>query len=97
MPKPTTPAAVAVQSETTPRLIPVPDWNQYHAWPPAGGMRWLIFNAQSNGFERAFVRVGRRVLVNEAEFFAAVAAQNAKAPKPATGPKPRRVPILDAA
>ena len=62
----------------TPRLIPVPRWNEYHDWPPPGGLRHLIFRASSNGFERAFVRVGRRVLVNEGEFFAAVAARNAQ-------------------
>jgi hypothetical protein len=44
------------------RLIPVPDWNKYHAWPPKGGLRHLIFNADTNGFKTAFKRVGRRVL-----------------------------------
>lgn len=28
-------------------------------------LRWLIFNAQSNGFDAALVRVGRRVLIDE--------------------------------
>lgn len=53
------------------RLIPVPKWNDYHDWPPNGGIRHLIFHAATNGFERAFVRVGRRVLIDEEEFFAA--------------------------
>jgi hypothetical protein len=26
--------------------------------------RWLIFNAEENGLERAIVRVGRRVLID---------------------------------
>lgn len=68
-----------VATATPPRLIPVPAWNQYHSWPPAGGMRHLIFNATTNGFARAFVRVGRRVLVDEAEFFRCVDRANAKA------------------
>lgn len=70
-PEPAAPAA------TPPRLIPVPKWNDYHAWPPAGGMRHLIFHAQNNGFDRAFLRVGRSVLVNEGEFFAACERANA--------------------
>jgi hypothetical protein len=58
------------------RLIPVPDWNKHHSWPPIGGLRHLIFNEESNGFKTAFKRVGRRVLVDEAAFFACVDKQN---------------------
>lgn len=68
-----TPAAPPVVG----RMIPVTQWNEYHPWPPAGGMRHLVFNAETNGFAHAFVRVGRRVLVDEAEFFAAVRAKRA--------------------
>jgi hypothetical protein len=57
------------------RLIPVPDWPNHHPWPPLGGLRHLIFHADSNGFRDAFVRVGRRVLVDEARFFEAVRAR----------------------
>jgi hypothetical protein len=60
------------------RLIPVPNWNDHHEWPPQGGLRHLIFNANSNGFATAFKRVGRRVLIDEAEFFACVDRQNQK-------------------
>lgn len=80
-------------AQTAPRLIPVPAWNDHHDWPPPGGMRHLIFNAATNGFHHAFVRVGRRVLVDEQAFFAAVASQN---PKPVSqGPRPRSVAVLD--
>ncbi|PPC90453.1 MAG: hypothetical protein CTY34_07675 [Methylobacter sp.] len=58
------------------RLIPVPKWNTYHSWPPHGGLRHLIFNAETNGFSKAFKRVGRRVLVDEREFFRIVDEQN---------------------
>jgi hypothetical protein len=51
------------------RLIPVTHWNQFHPWPPKGGLRHLIFNAQTNGFQAVIRRVGRRVLVDEAAFF----------------------------
>jgi len=35
-----------------------------------GGIRWLIFNAKQNGFGRCIVRVGRRVILDEAAFLA---------------------------
>ena len=58
------------------RLIPVPEWKNYHDWPPEGGIRHLIFNAERNGFKKAFKRVGRRVLVDEQEFFKCVEENN---------------------
>ena len=51
------------------RLVPVPKWNELHAWPPNGGMRHLIFHAKSNGFDAVIRRVGRRVLIDEGAFF----------------------------
>ncbi len=53
----------------TKRLIPVPKWNQHHEWPPQGGLRHLIFYANTNGFDRVIRRVGRRVLIDEEAFF----------------------------
>ena len=32
------------------------------------GIRWLLFNRAHNGFNRCVVRVGRKVLIDEAEF-----------------------------
>lgn len=58
------------------RLIPVPEWNQHHSWPPIGGLRHLAFYSKTNGFASAFKRVGRRVLIDEREFFACVDRQN---------------------
>jgi len=51
------------------RLIPVPRWSDYHPWPPIGGLRHLIFNAEFNGFDKVIRKVGRTVLIDEAEFF----------------------------
>ena len=31
-------------------------------------LRWIRFNAETNGFESAFVKVGRRVLIDLTEF-----------------------------
>jgi hypothetical protein len=64
-------------AEPTPptRLIPVTEWSKHHEWPPIGGLRHLIFNARHNGFD-AVRRIGRRVLIDEAAFFAWVQRQN---------------------
>lgn len=83
------------------RLIPVPEWNDFHPWPPQGGLRHLIFHAETNGFAKAFKRVGRRVLVDEAEFFAAVERQQVRGSKKARAArrvvaKPRPAPTLEA-
>ena len=54
---------------TNNQLIPVNKWNERHPWPPIGGMRHLIFFAETNGFNKVVRRIGRRVLIDEAAFF----------------------------
>lgn len=56
------------------RFIPLTNWNSYHAWPPIGGLRHLVFNAEKNGFEKVICRIGRRVLIDEKAFFSWVQA-----------------------
>jgi hypothetical protein len=58
------------------RLIPVNKWGEQHSWPPLGGLRHLIFNAEKTGFIKCIRRVGRRVLIDEKAFFAWVEDQN---------------------
>lgn len=53
----------------TPHLIPLTIWNNYHSWPPIGGLRHLVFHADTNGFHKVVCRIGRRVLINEKAFF----------------------------
>jgi len=60
----------------TRRLIPVPKWNDYHLWPPVGGLRHLIFYANTNGFDKVIRRAGRRVLIDEQAFFEWMDEQN---------------------
>jgi len=60
------------------RLIPLTNWNEHHAWPPLGGLRHLVFNAQRTGFDTVIRRVGRRVLIDERAFFAWVEAQQSQ-------------------
>jgi len=50
------------------RLLTV---KQLAAMSPAfteAALRWRIFGAKENGLERALVKVGRRVLIDQAEF-----------------------------
>lgn len=57
------------------RLIPLTNWPHHHPWPPIGGLRHLVFHADSNGFKSVIRRCGRRVLIDEAAFFAWANAQ----------------------
>lgn len=63
------------KDENATRLIPVTKWNDFHAWPPLGGLRHLVFYERQNGFEKVVKRVGRRVLIDEMEFFRWVESQ----------------------
>lgn len=63
-------------TENKTRLIPVTKWNEYHQWPPIGGLRHLIFYAEINGFNKVIKRCGRRVLIDEQAFFQWMEAQN---------------------
>lgn len=64
-----------MQQTNKTRLIPVNKWNNHHEWPPVGGLRHLIFNADINGFSHCIKRIGRRVLIDEKAFFEWVAQQ----------------------
>lgn len=57
------------QVNTINRFIPVTEWKNYHPWPAIGGLRHLIFNSDTNGFNKVIVRAGRRVLIDEKAFF----------------------------
>jgi len=58
------------------RVIPLVTWDQFHPWPSAAALRWYVFNARGNGAAAWIRRVGRRVLIDEAAFFAWVDKQN---------------------
>lgn len=58
------------------RYIPIPEWEKSHSWPPTGGLRHLIFHANSNGFNKVIKRIGRRVLIDENAFFQWLEDQN---------------------
>lgn len=58
----------------------VRQFSEKHPAFTKGGLRALIFNENSNGLAKAgaVVRVGRKVLIDEARFFGWVASQGGK-------------------
>lgn len=52
------------------RYIPLTKWNEFHSWPPVGGLRHLVFFEKTNGFDKVIRRAGRRVLIDEQAFLA---------------------------
>lgn len=69
------------QTEAVQAVIIYSTVNQFTNKHPAftkGGIRALIFNENSNGIAKAgaVVRIGRKVLIDEAKFFAWVESQN---------------------
>jgi hypothetical protein len=70
VPEPAAPPTVPAN-----RLIPVPEWNDFHPWPTERALRHYIFDRATNGFDACIVRRGRRVLIDEAKFFEWAKAQ----------------------
>ena len=50
------------------RLIPLSKWNDYHEWPTVAAIRQYRFFNRDN-FNRCVKKLGRRVLIDEADFF----------------------------
>lgn len=76
--------------ENTPRtLLTVKQFSDKHPAFSQGSLRFQIFNASprktslgeipGNGLDSALVRLGRKVMIDEARFFAWLDAQNARA------------------
>ena len=70
--------APSIEPQAKVRLIPLVDWPTIHPWPPLGGLRHLVLHRHTNGFDAVVRRVGRRVLIDEAAFFAWVDRQGAR-------------------
>ena len=50
-------------------LLTVRQFSEKHPAFTQGSLRNLIFNAKQNGFDACLVRVGRKILIDEAAFF----------------------------
>lgn len=58
--------------------LSVQQFTKKHQAFTVGGLRALIFNEHTNGLAKSggVIRIGRKVLINEAKFFAWVELQN---------------------
>lgn len=50
-------------------LLTIKVFCQTYSWPSEGGMRNYIQKAKQYGLEDAFLRIGKRILVNPEKFF----------------------------
>ena len=50
-------------------LLTVQQFSEKHRAFTPGALRFMLFNREENGLTRAVVRVGRRILLDEEEFF----------------------------
>lgn len=62
--------------DAVPNLLTVKQFSAKHSAFPEGGMRYRIFHADKNGFNRCVRRVGSKVLIDESEFFKWINDQN---------------------
>lgn len=61
-----------------------------YPWATEPALRWWIFNAQTNGFEKCIVRVGRKILIDIPKFEEWVASN----PKPSVPPLCQQKPTV---
>ena len=59
-----------------PELKTISQFSKRHPAFPEGGLRWMRFCSADNGYADAFVKVGRRVLIDEDRFFEIIREQN---------------------
>ena len=58
------------------QLLTVSQFAKKHVAFSEASLRWLIFNSSKNNFSPVLRRVGRRILLDESEFFAWIDKQN---------------------
>jgi hypothetical protein len=61
-----------VQKVIVKSFLPVKPFAEKHPNWTESSLRWLIFNRETNGFKSVFRKVGKRVLIDEAAFFAKI-------------------------
>lgn len=64
------------ETEHPTRLLTVNQFVEAHPFTTHGGLRHIIFNAETNGFKKVIKRMGRKVLIDEKIFFQWVNEQN---------------------
>jgi len=59
----------SVAKKTIPNILTVKQFCAQHPWPTESAMRSYIYRADELGLSDAFIRVGRRVLIDVDIFF----------------------------
>jgi hypothetical protein len=65
-----------IMSNELPSLLTVRQFSAKYSAFPEGGMRYRIFHAKSNGFDKCIKRVGAKILIDEHAFFKWIDSQN---------------------
>jgi len=68
-----------------------------HLFKSEASLRWLIFNAETNGFDTCLVRMGRRVFIDTQAVTTWLRGGGKAEAKPATRSGPRSPPARHAA
>jgi len=76
--------------------IPLKEWCQRMPWPEKESqLRWWVFNAEHNGFNRVFSKVGNRILISKKAFGEWIASNGRvdipAAAKPAARPQRKTI------
>lgn len=53
-------------------------WEEYHPWPPKGGIRHLVHNHKEKNFTNCFKKAGGVILIDEDAFFEWVEEEDKK-------------------
>ena len=67
---------MAKTRENVRRLMTILQFKAEHPWATEGGLRWQRYNCESNGFQKAFISIGSKLLIDESEYFRCVDRQN---------------------
>lgn len=59
-------------------IIPISEWHHFYKWPTVNGMRERFKFRKTKGYESAFFKEGRRVLVRVNEFWKCVQERGEK-------------------
>jgi hypothetical protein len=60
-----------------PKLLTVADFaRECGGWPDESALRWLLFNRQTNGFDKVVRRVGRRILISVEAYYEWIEERN---------------------
>ena len=62
----------AIEANQQAPILTLKQFTQTYSWPTESGLRAYAFRAAELGMESAFLRIGRRLLIDPMEFFALI-------------------------